>query len=399
METDLSHAFFERFSRFPAFIARAPGRVNLLGEHVDYNDGMVLPAAIDRAVSLAAVPDENDTLSLHALDLDAQVTIRLDDLLEKKDVIGEPLPEWACYPAGVAWALKDAGLKVSGLQAIFTSDIPIGAGLSSSAAVEVGFAILWQALGGWQSDRMTLARLCQRAENDYVGVACGLMDQFASAHGVAKHALYFDTRSLEWEPIPLPDKTALVIADSGVRHSLASSGYNDRRATCEQAVELLRPFKPGIKALRDISPPEFAAFSDQLPEITRRRAEHVVKEIARVQSAVSALRRQDSQAFGALMYACHASLRDLFEVSVPELDLLVEIARELPGCIGARMTGGGFGGCTINLVEEVKAPEFIRGLEQMYLEQTGRKAQVYLCQASDGASLLSENHQGPLTAR
>ncbi len=390
MQPDLTHAFLDRFSRMPIFKAHAPGRVNLLGEHVDYNDGIVLPAAIDRAVYLAAGPDENETLSLHALDIEAEVKIRLDELDDKKDVVGKPLPEWACYPAGVAWSLKDAGLKVGGLQVVYTSDIPIGAGLSSSAAIEVGFAILWQALAGWEIDRMTLARLCQRAENVYVGVACGLMDQFASAFGVANNALYFDTRSLGWEPIPLPEKTALVIADSGVRHSLTSSGYNDRRAACEQAVNLLRPWMPGIKALRDVSPQEFAAYSDQLPPVIRRRAEHVVKEIARVQSAASALRRDDPRAFGALMFAGHASLRDLFEISVPKLDLLVEIARGIPGCIGARMTGGGFGGCTINLVDEEKASEFIRGLEKEFLEQSGAKTQVYLCRASDGASLIQD---------
>jgi galactokinase len=318
--------------------------------------------------------------------LHQQVVFSLENLEQKVDLDGLPLPVWALYPAGVAWALRDAGLAVRPLRAAYTSEVPMAAGLSSSAAVEVGFAVLWQELGGWPLDLVALARLCQKAENAYVGVACGLMDQFASACGVAEHALYFDTRSLEWRPLPLPAGSAIVIANSGVHRSLAGSAYNERRAACEQAVKLLKTYKPEIRALRDISPQEFAAYSAYLPEVVRRRAEHVVKEIARVESAVSALRRSDSHAFGALMYASHTSLRDLYEVSVPELNALVQLARGLPGCIGARLTGAGFGGCTVNLVEENKAGEFIQGLQEGYQHETGREAQVYLCQASAGAS-------------
>jgi galactokinase len=211
------------------------------------------------------------------------------------------------------------------------------------------------------------------------------MDQFASAHGVEGHALYFDTRSLDWEPVPLPQETVLVVANSGVRRSLAGSAYNERRSACEQAVELLKTYLPKIESLRDVSPTEFAALSEYLPETIRRRADHVVKEIARVQSAVTALRNHDHRSFGALMFAGHASLRDLYEVSTPELDSLVAIARELPGCIGARLTGAGFGGCTINVVEEAAAGTFIEGLKAGYRARTGREAQVYLCKASRGA--------------
>jgi galactokinase len=382
---DLRLEFESRFGRQPALIARAPGRVNLLGEHVDYNGGPVLPAAIDRAVTIAVAQTTDEIVRLYALDLGENTAFALYQLEGKTDLDGDPLPRWALYPAGVAWALRRAGLAVRGLEAVYTSDVPIGAGLSSSAAVEVGFAVAWQALGGWEADRMMLARLCQQAENQYVGMNCGLMDQFASAHGVEGHALYFDTRSLEWEALPLPANTAIVIADSGVRRSLVSSAYNERRASCEQAVELLRQYLPGIQTLRDVPPVEFAAFREYLPEEVRRRAEHVVREIDRVQSAVRALRQGRHQAFGAFMFSGHASLRDLYEVSTPELDALVAIAHDLPGCIGARLTGAGFGGCTVNLVEGDKAPEFIRGLERGYLERTGRQAQVYLCKASDGA--------------
>jgi galactokinase len=384
--SQISDLFLKRFGHSPRLLACAPGRVNLLGEHIDYNDGPVLPVAIDRAVYLAASPTTDNHLHLISHDLKQQVEFSLDGLEGKLATNGKPLENWARYPAGVAWSLQQTGLETPGLHVIYTSDIPIGAGLSSSAAVEVGFAVLWQAAAGWEIDRLELARLCQHAENNYVGVSCGLMDQFASACGVAGHALFFDTRSLEWQPVPLPPGTSIIIADSGVRRSLATSAYNERRAACEQAVTELRSYLPSIRSLRDVQPTEFAAYSSYLSPQVKPRAEHVVKEIARVQSAVTALFRNDPQAFGALMFAGHASLRDLYEVSTPELDKLVELARGLPGCIGARLTGAGFGGCTINLVQTEHAENFILGLKTGYLDQMGRQAQVYQCHASAGAS-------------
>ena len=383
----LNSAFAKKFGYTPALVAQAPGRVNLLGEHVDYNDGPVLPVALNMAVKLAFAPTNDGVITLHAVDLGKRVVFTVESIQEKKDKAGNNLPPWANYPAGVAWALKEAGLTVSGMQAIYTSDIPIGSGLSSSAAVEVAFAVAWQELGRWEASRMRIAQLCQRAENAYVGVASGLMDQFASAHGVAGKALYFDTRSLEWEPVPLPEGTALVIANSRLPRSLAGSAYNQRRAACEQAVKILRNYKPGIRALRDITPVEFAAYEEFLPGEIKKRAEHVVKEIARVHSAVRALELGETRSFGALMYAGHASLRDLYEVSTPELDILVETARSIRGCIGARLTGAGFGGCTVNLVEEASAPHFIEELKIGYHNKTGREAVVYLCQASQGAGV------------
>jgi galactokinase len=385
--TDVKSLFQTYFETAPGLYARAPGRVNLLGEHVDYNDGPVLPAAIDRAVYLVGAGEAENTVTLLAHDLEASCTFYLDALDTKTDVNGDPLPEWALYPAGVAWALQREGLEVPGLKAVYTSDVPVGAGLSSSAAVEVVFAVTWRALGGWEMDHMQLAQLCQRAENEYVGVASGLMDQFASLHGVDGQALYFDTRDLSWEVVPMPEGTALVIADSGVRRSLTSSAYNERRASCQQAVALLQAYKPEIQSLRDVSTVEFAAYGDFLPPVVRRRAEHVVKEIARVQSAVAALRSDNTRSFGALMFSGHASLRDLYEVSCPELDALVEIARRVPGCIGARLTGAGFGGCTVNLVEESSTTEFMAALMESYQRETGRETEVYLCRASAGASM------------
>jgi len=374
----------DRYLPNASFISTAPGRVNLLGEHVDYNDGMVLPAAINRAVRLVAKLTRDRTVNLQAVDLGQSVTFSLDHLVEKQDINGNPLPSWALYPAGTAWSLYEEELDLRGFEGAFTSDIPIGAGLSSSAAVEVAFAALWQKLGGWSVDGVKLAQLCQRGENRYVGVNSGLMDQFASANGIAGNALYFDTRSLFWQPVPLPPGSVIIVADSGVRRSLANSAYNDRRASCEQALSLLRPHLPGIRALRDVSPEDFAIYADLLPEITQMRARHVVDECCRVAEAIPLLKAGDAAGFGRLMLACHASLRNLYQVSCPELDILVELAQELPGCWGARLTGAGFGGCTVNLVQENKAEEFILGLKDGYQNKTNRQAEVYLCHASQG---------------
>lgn len=366
------------------YIVTAPGRVNLLGEHVDYNDGFVLPCAIDRVVTIAANPRNDRQVHLTALDLNQSVAFDLDQLDAKKDLAGRPLPGWATYPAGVAWVLQKHGYAIEGVDAWFTSNVPIGSGLSSSAAVEVAFATLWRAVGGWQADQMTIAQRCQEAENQYVGVNCGLMDQFASAEGVEGHALYLDTRSLEWHPVPMPKGLAIVIADSKVRRSLANSAYNERRASCEEAVRLLKADLPGIRALRDVTPEQFHQLAGKLPEIIHKRAQHVVEECARVEKAVELLKAGDGAGFGKLMYEGHASLRDLYEVSIPELDALVNIASGLPGCLGARLTGAGFGGCTVNLVEEDRAESFVEQLKAKYLEATGKSADVYLCRASQG---------------
>ena len=347
---DLISRFDSLFGRSPHVAVSAPGRVNLLGEHVDYNQGVVLPAAIDRAVQLVAAPASDQKVTLVALDLNEQVSFSLDELDQGYDQANQALPGWARYPAGVAWALLQGGFLPCGMQAIYTSDIPIGAGLSSSAAVEVAFAASWRQLCGWNLESLSLAKICQRAENEYVGVSSGLMDQFASACGVKGHVLCFDTRTLEWSALELPPGTAIVIADSGIRRSLTGSAYNDRRAACEQAVALLRKYLPAITSLRDVSTVEFAAYSPYLPPLIARRAEHVVKEIHRVEHAIIALQKADPVLFGGYMYASHKSLRDLYEVSISELDSLVEIARTIPGIYGARLTGAGFGGACVALV-------------------------------------------------
>ncbi len=370
---------------------RSPGRVNLLGEHVDYNQGVVLPAAIDRQVDLFAWPVDERHIEITALDLDETVKFTFTDLGRKVDHQQKPLPTWALYPAGIAWAAQQHDLRLHGFKAAFQSDIPIAAGLSSSAAVEVAFALLSDSLGGWALPRLDLARLCQQAENEYVGVHSGLMDQFACAFGVPGSVLRFDTRSLERWALPLPPGAELVIADTGLRRSLANSAYNDRRKDCEQAVAELNRAIPGLQSLRDLSLEDFYRLQNTLPERSALRARHVVEEMARVEAATDCLVNNDAARLGRLMYAGHVSLRDQYQVSLPEIDALVEIARGLPGCYGARLTGAGFGGCTVNLVQTHHVRGFIAALQSDYHAKTGREAQVFACKASAGASILKKN--------
>jgi len=366
----------------------SPGRVNLLGEHVDYNDGPVLPAAIDLFVQIQAVPLE-DQFQLYSVSYEQSVTFTLDSIKEKKDLSGDLLPAWALYPAGVAWVLQRYGLPVHGLSASYSSNLPIGSGLSSSAAIETGFAVLWQQLGGWQMDRMCLAKLCRQAEMEYVQVNCGLMDQFACLHGVEGHGLYFETRELTWEAVPLPERAAIVIADSGVPRSLASTAYNARRSTCEQALAVLQLHIPGLRSLGDLTPDRFEQSAQFLNAVPRKRVRHVVEECERVRRSVGMLREGNVQAFGRLMVASHMSLRDLYEVSCPELDALVEIACNLPGCWGARLTGAGFGGCTVNLVDENHLDSFKLSLRKEYHHMFDREAVIYQCRAVEGTHLVT----------
>ena len=390
IESNVAERFRQRFNADPAFIARAPGRVNLLGEHVDYNDGFVLPTAINRAVWVACSPSDSDQTTLVAADLNEEVSFAPENLTTKTQADGSVLPEWAKYPAGVMWALTQAGHATPAMKAVFASNIPRGAGLSSSAALELGFAVSWQKLGNWNIPPMELALLAQRAENEYVGVKCGIMDQFASACGEQGRLLFLDCRSLEWQTAPLPETVVIVIADTTVRRSLASSGaYNERRAACEEAVRLLKEKLPNIRSLRDVSLEDFNRFSPELPAGTAKRAAHVVNEIARAQGALKLLESGDVVQFGKLMNECHASLRDLYEVSCPELDVMVAVGQSLPGCYGARLTGAGFGGCTVNLVAREQAPAFADALATVYEQQTGLHPEVYICRASEGAKVLS----------
>lgn len=381
--------FRKSFGGEPAFVARAPGRVNLLGEHVDYNDGWVLPVAIDRAAYVAVRRRADERVCLRAVDLQAEVQFRLRDLDSHKDEAGRALPAWAAYPAGVAWALRERGLGLTGIEATLSSDVPVGAGLSSSAAVEVAFATAWQHLGAWPLSRMELAQACQRAENQYVGVSCGLMDQFASAHGQAGHALLLDCRTLDWQALPLPPSVAVVVADTRVRRSLGDSAYNERTAQCREAVRLLQAVLPGIRALRDVTPADFDRHAERLPEPVRSRARHVVEECARTVAAAADLRAGRVEAFGQHMIAGHRSLRDLYAVSIPELDVMAETAWGLPGCYGARLTGAGFGGCTVGLVQADATESFRQALASGYQSTTGIAPEIYVCTAAEGAGVIA----------
>jgi len=372
-----------------ASIYRAPGRVNLIGEHTDYNDGFVLPAAIDFYCWAAVAPRRDRKLVIHSENFNETVEAGLDSLspLEKK--------HWANYPLGVAWALAQAGKPLSGANLYISGEVPLGAGLSSSAAVEVaiGFALLNQS--GLAVDRAALARLCQKAENEFVGAHVGIMDQFISCFGRASHALLLDCRSLQYEFVRLPPDLQLVICNTMVRHELASGEYNARRAECEEGVRILRTVLPEIRALRDITLPQLEKHVRILPAKVFARCRHVITENARVKSAVDAFQRGESKALGPLMQDSHRSLRDDYEVSCRELDLMVEIAMAQPGLIGARMTGGGFGGCTINLVESAAVSDFKRNVAAEYSSKTGLTPEIYVSPASEGAQQMALERNRP----
>jgi galactokinase len=381
-------AFTDRFHAPPNGIARAPGRVNLIGEHTDFNEGWVFPAAIERAMFLAFAPLPEPRLEITALDLSESVSLPLPDPSRDAEGQASAYPSWARYGAGVAWVLARLNYRVSGLRGIFSSTVPIGSGLSSSAALEVAFALAFQAAGGWRASRMDLSRACQQAEHAFAGVRCGLMDQFASLHGREGCALLFDCRSLEYEEVPMPAEAALIIADTGVRHKLDEGGYNLRRQQCEQAVAVLSRKYPQVRALRDVTPEMLRAEKARLPREVEMRARHVVEECARTVRMADALQQGDLTKAGALMNESHASLRDLYQVSIPELDAMVEAARSIPGCFGARLTGAGFGGCTIQLVRREKAEAFAERLAERYFQATKIRPEVLLGRPANGAGLL-----------
>jgi galactokinase len=360
---------------------RAPGRVNLIGEHTDYNQGYVLPAAIDLEIRIAYLPTDDRRVELVRLDSGARDGFDLDAPRPKAGT-------WLDYVVGVAWALGEAGLPLTGLRGVVASTLPPNAGLSSSAAIEL--ASSWALLDDCASgvDPFELARLCQRAENVYVGVQSGLMDQFAEACGVAGAAVLLDCRSLEWKPIPLPADLTLVVCHTGSARSLDQSAYNVRRNQCEAAVAALARDHPEVHSLRDVTPELLAASADVLEPVAASRAQHVVSENARVGATVAALAAGDLASVGELFAASHASLRDQFEVSSPELDTMVEIAREVPGVIASRMTGAGFGGCTINLVRPGAVGALRAAVEREYPPRTGLTPRVLPVRATAGAGRL-----------
>lgn len=374
----IRNAFRKEFGGEPERWARAPGRVNLIGEHTDYNDGFVLPMAIDRDICVAFRPREDRAVRLWSLDFAQASEFSLHAIAR------DPSAPWSNYVRGVAWVLADRGVRLRGMDAAVQGTVPIGAGLSSSAALEVAAGLALLTTAGGDMPRAELALACQRAENEFVGNRCGIMDQFISALGRAGHALFLDCRSLDYRHVPLPAGYRIVVANSMVRRALVDSAYNERRAQCEQAAQAL-----GVRALRDADESMLESAKRHMPEVVYRRARHVVRENARVLQAVDAMRRGDAEAFGALMNASHASLRDDYEVSCRELDALVDIARRQPGCLGARMTGAGFGGCTVNLVEAGAVEAFVPALREGYRAATGLHAEIYVCDAADGAGVCA----------
>jgi galactokinase len=381
----VGRAFVERYGR-AARIFRAPGRVNLIGEHTDYNGGFVLPMAIERETVVAAAVRADRTVRVYSAGLGEELSFDLD----------RPNPPrrgvWLDYVEGVARALEDKGVKLSGADLLIDSDVPAGAGLSSSAALEISVGLALVRVSGQELDGVTLALAGQQAEHTYVGTLCGIMDQFVAALARERHALLIDCRSLEAEPVPLDtSEAAFVVADTRVKHELSSSEYNVRRAECARGVELLRERLPGITQLRDVSVEDFRRHSDVLPDPILRRCRHIVNENERTLAAARALRAGDLAEMGRLMYESHYSLRDDYEVSSPELDVLVELARALPGVHGARMTGGGFGGSTVSLVRREALAEFERALSEGYERETGQRPAVLVSEAGGGAAEVGQS--------
>ena len=376
-DRDLAAAFGARFGESPQWIIRAPGRVNLIGEHTDYNDGFVLPLAINRAVWIALRPRRDRKVVVYSADYEQQGEFDLDRLIKNGS-------DWIEYLKGVAWSLQEAGYRLTGWEGVLRGDVPKGAGLSSSAALEVATARAFSAADGLPWDATAMAKVGQRAENLWVGVNCGIMDQLISAAGRACHALLIDCRTLKTMPVPFPAGTAVVILDTGTRRGLVGSAYNERRARCESAAEFF-----GVKALRDVDLRQFQARVAGLDETTGRRARHVISENQRTLDAAESMRRNDPTSLGMLMDQSHRSLREDYEVSSDALNAMVEIAQAQPACYGARMTGAGFGGCAVAVVDSGGAEDFACFVAAAYGRQTGNTPEAYICQATNGAEMFA----------
>jgi galactokinase len=373
-EERVLRAFAERFGGDPAWIVQAPGRVNLLGEHTDYNDGFVLPMALHLGAWMAVRPRTDGRVVLRSLDFEEEQEFDLARLTRGKG--------WIEYVKGTAWALQEAGLSLRGWEGVLTGEVPIGAGLSSSAALEVASARAFVAAAGLPWQPVTAARLAQRAENGWVGMQCGIMDQLVIACGREDHALLIDCRDLSTRPIPLPRGTVVAVLDTSTRRALVDSTYNERRARCEEATRRL-----GVRALRDVTPEDLERKMEMLTAGLRPLARHVVTENARTLAAAEAMTRGDAAAMGRLMDASHRSLRDDFGVSSPALDAIVAAAQAAPGCFGARMTGAGLAGCAVALLEEGAAAAFAAETERAYRAQTSLQAAVHLSRPSGGADV------------
>ena len=381
LQQTVMQAFLQHFGAPPQWLVTAPGRINLIGEHTDYNDGFVLPMAIDRAVCIALRPRPGRQVRLHSLDFGQTLVFSLDALRNENG-------GWAEYVKGVAWALGEAGLKLGAWEGVLGGDVPIGAGLSSSAATELAVARAFAVASDLAWDPVAMAKLCQRAENRWVGLNCGIMDQLISAAGEAGHALLIDCRSLAITSVPVPPQVRFLVLDSAAPRTLAGSAYNVRRAECEAAVSKLQAAYPGISALRDVTPAMLAAGADRLAPNELQRARHIVSENARVLASVQALNEGDMRRLGETMVDSHASLRDDYEVSSRELDTLVDLALATPGVLGGRLTGAGFGGCAIALVLPEAAGVASESIMQRYRAATGLPGSAFVTTASEGATLI-----------
>ena len=378
----LAERFRAVYGMDPRRIFRAPGRVNLIGEHTDYNDGFVMPAAIDFYTCSAIAERSDRTLSVHSEQF--QETVEFD--LDQRP--GSPRKHWSDYIRGVAAILHEEGYPLKGASLLIDGQVPIGSGLSSSAAIEVASVLALTSIAGAAIPLREVARLCQRAENTYTGTRCGIMDQFVSCFGRQNHALMLDCRSLEATYLKLPPSVLLVICNTMVRHELAAGEYNERRASCERAVKVIRQFLPNTRALRDLTIEDLEKYRSVLSDVDFHRCRHVITENLRVNEAKEALQSADLIRFGQLMYLSHDSLDRDYEVSCRELNLMVDLARKVEGVYGARMTGGGFGGCTINLVESKVVPEFQTSVACEYRKFMGLYPEIFVSHPAGGASAL-----------
>ena len=371
----------ERFGARPSLFA-APGRVNLIGEHTDYAEGFVFPAAIDLTTTVGVTPRTDGQVVLYSANFDKEARMALAELPERGG------GHWEDYPLGVLAMLRQAGIEAPGFSMSITGDVPLGAGLSSSASIEVATALALLHLSGKTMTGPEIAKLCQKAENEYVGAPVGIMDQFVSACGAEDHALLLDCRSLDYHLAPLPHEVVFVLVNTMVKHAHADGAYKVRRAEVAEGTEVLHRMKPGIRALRDATLEDLERAKGQMPENVYKRCRHIISENTRTTTAAAALDAGNLKEFGRLLVAAHASYRDDFEASCPEADILVELALDRPECIGARLTGGGFGGCTLNLVRAEDADAFAASLQRGYFDKTGIDAEVYRCRASAGAHSL-----------
>lgn len=377
LQQKVHQLFKEEFGEDPTIIVRAPGRVNLIGEHTDYNDGFVFPMAIDRATWIALRPREDNKVFAVSADLDDKQVFTLDNLVRPEKT------DWVDYLIGMAWALQERGYQLNGWEGVVTGDVPIGSGLSSSAALELATACAFYAVSGFEWEPATMAKAGQSVENDWLGLRTGIMDQMISASGIENRALMIDCRTLETETAPLPEGTVVVILDTSTRHQLVDSKYNERREQCEAAAKHF-----GVSALRDVDIPTFDAHAHELEDLIRRRARHVIYENDRVLKARDAMNNGDAELMGQLMIQSHISMRDDFEISSVALDAMVDCANAVDSCYGARMTGGGFAGCAVALVKESEVDQFVETVAQCYTAKTELTPMIYISHASSGAEIV-----------